>query len=91
VNDRFWRFADITSLTDVRFAPEADGPSQLLTHCGHWLRRQVRPKIHSLADLLGRLMSTINAATICIASQGERHHVARRNVRKQAEDRWGPS
>jgi len=24
VNDRFWRFADITSLTDVRFAPEAD-------------------------------------------------------------------
>ena len=38
----------------------------LLTHCRHWLHRWVRPKIYSLADLLGGLMSTINAATICI-------------------------
>ena len=39
-----------------------------LTHCRHWLHRWVRPKIYSLADLLGGLMSTINAATICIAA-----------------------
>jgi hypothetical protein len=37
-------------------------------HCRHWLRRWVRPKIYSLADLLGGLMSTVNAATICIAA-----------------------
>src|SRR3954454_15823166 len=30
--------------------------------------RWIRPKIYSLADLLGGLMSTINAATICIAA-----------------------
>jgi hypothetical protein len=39
-----------------------------VTHCRHWLHRWVRPKIYSLADLLGGLMSTINAATICIAA-----------------------
>ena len=39
-----------------------------LTHCRHWLHRWVRPNIYSLADLLGGLMSTINAATICIAA-----------------------
>jgi len=36
--------------------------------CRHWLHRWVRPKIYSLADLLGGLISTINAATICIAA-----------------------
>jgi len=39
-----------------------------MTHCRHWLHCWVRPKIYSLADLLGGLMSTINAATICIAA-----------------------
>jgi len=39
-----------------------------MTHCRHGLHRWVRPKIYSLADLLGGLMSTINAATICIAA-----------------------
>jgi hypothetical protein len=39
-----------------------------MTHCRHWLHRWVRPKIYSLADLFGGLMSTINAATICIAA-----------------------
>jgi hypothetical protein len=39
-----------------------------LTDCRQWPHRWVRPKIYSLADLLGGLMSTINAATICIAA-----------------------
>ena len=34
----------------------------------YWRQRRVRPKTYSLADLLGGLMSIINAATICIAA-----------------------
>ena len=43
-------------------------PTSGFDPCRHWLHRWVRPKIYSLADLLGGLISTINAATICIAA-----------------------
>ena len=65
---RFWRKAALRG--HVRSwglnGSRISGP--LMTHCRHWLHRWVRPKIYSLADLLGGLMSTINAATICIAA-----------------------
>ena len=48
--------------------PDAADRSTLMTHCRHWLPRSVRPEIYSLADRLGGLKSTINAATICIAA-----------------------
>jgi len=70
----FWHFSDLATDPDnVRFQGKTRSSAQTakvtrLTHCRHWLHRWVRPKIYSLADLLGGLMSTINAATICIAA-----------------------
>ena len=48
--------------------PDAADRSTLMTLCRHWLHRWVRPEIYSLADRLGGLKSTINAAKICIAA-----------------------